>query len=155
MIDAPLQDGEGDASKEAYHRRIVARLYKRQEWDLPLESWGSVPQALLQIVLDPDSRPREKIAAARVLVSMSQANQQGVGVDARVNNQLGSIIDVPPESPEDVDLDAQEAFYEVVSVDSKKEMLLLAEEMGLTERLLGSKPSSNGHGNGQPGKNGS
>ena len=152
MTDIPVQDESGVGGEEYPHRekyahRIIARLYRRQDWQLPEHAWSKVPEILMRVV--EQGEPREIVAASRVLVAMAQSNQQGVGVDARVNTQLGSVIDVPPESPEDVDLDVQEAFYEVVSPDSKREMLLLAEEMGLTERLLGQQqvePHKNGNG---------
>ena len=158
MIDQPLQDGDGEpAKRQAHAARIIGRVFRRQEWQIPDAAWSEVPLMLYQIVVNPDSSKREITSASRTLISMSQANQQGVGVDARVNAQLGQIVDVPPEAPEDVDLERQEAFYEVVSIESKKEMLALAEEMGLTERLLGKQEiPTNGqqNGNGKPRQDG-
>ena len=145
--------------REKYAHRIIARLYKRQEWQIPQDCWFELPEMLFTVAKSSDS-DRERISAARTLVAMSQTNQQGTGVDARVNAQLGQVIDVPPESPEDVDLEQQEAFYEVVSPESQKEQLRLMEELGLLDRYIGQiehnhplSPSKNG--NGKPSDNGS
>jgi hypothetical protein len=57
---------------DAHHlRQDLATLAR---WPMQAAARPAVVNALLKIVLDPNRRPREQIAAARVLVSMDSLN---------------------------------------------------------------------------------
>jgi len=165
MASEELSGATGDA-KERTHthvpirdsdHRILTRLQKRRDWVIPDRSWDSAPEFLQTFLEDDENEVRERISSARTLVMMSNSTVAAQSVEVRINQAIA--VTTPPETPEDVDVEIQPAFIEViVSPDDLEETVNVLETYGLmsryveqvkTQSVIPSNGSANTNGNGK------
>jgi hypothetical protein len=72
----------------------------RKNWKIPDNLLAGLPAALVRIVAE--GKPRDKIAAARVLMKMQQANAEAEKPPAVVAHAHAHVHRVESESPADV-----------------------------------------------------
>ena len=165
MADEEFVGATGDAKDRTHthvpvrdtDHRILTRLQKRRDWVIPDRSWESAPE-FLQTFLETDKNEvRERISAARTLVMMSNSTVAAQSVEVRIDQAIA----VVPAAPDDVNIEIQPAFIEVVETDDLGQTVDVLESLGLLSRYVDQvkaraeiPPHSNGQHNGNGRRNG-
>ena len=129
---AGSQGVQGGLVENSSDLTMLKRLANHPEWRLPEECFGEVPQAMAEIVRDPQKSARQKTSAAKVLASLHNSNHNhltnAITVQHRVEGPRSMLYPVRPQGE-------PTAFLEVVSQAELRATYECLRELNLCEEI--------------------
>ena len=126
--------GSGGELANARDVRLVGRLLRRQEWDIPDEIYARLPELLATIAHDETKSDRARSSAVKSLLVMHEQNHKHAAGALTTFHRIEGKR--PPELPMRSTSDSAEvAYIEQASEDELRETCKVLVELGIVQRM--------------------